>query len=150
MPRKMQIQRSKTVVYLDDVEEQEIDAKTGNLKWVDDDETVPKMEMVCKAIEVNGDLPVEGCTTFQIQSIPLQETLKVGQLARSDRIDEAVYKVLRRAIIGWDNLAGPDGQPYKFKPERIDTLPTEEASALANFLMERATAKRADRAEGKV
>ena len=131
MARKLKLSPLEWEVFLDDVTE---DVEVDDPKNPGD--TITKSLDGCKAFEVNEETP-EDASMFTLKSVLLPVTLKIGQMARKDKFDEAVYTVLRKALKGWKNVVNGSGHNLKFSTKEIDFLPMEEATALAVFVMDK-------------
>jgi hypothetical protein len=131
MARRIVFKADRFRVYLDDVENPNFE------EGMDDQRQLPT---ICKAIELaDGEMPDdETATVFEMRSIPLKDSLKVGAAARKGEHEVAIYDMLRKGVVGWTNLLGPDREPLGFAVGVIDQFPLEEANALAVCLMERA------------
>lgn len=129
MARKIQLFTQEWKVYLDDIERE--------IEIPDPDEegaTMLETKKLCTAVEIDDEHPEpNGDSTFNLRAILLPDTLKLGHLARKGAHDEAVYMLLRKSLVGWNNVGGGE----KFTRKNIDFLPMEEASALASFIMDK-------------
>lgn len=134
MARRITLNPEEWEVYLEDVDE-EID----NPEFDEDEEEGPGNERkitvpICKALLVSDEMPPDS-SVFVLKSVLLPTSLKLGQMARKQKFDEAINTVLRKSLKGWRNIKDGDGKDVPFTNKCIDLLPMEEATALANFVM---------------
>jgi hypothetical protein len=131
MARKLQISPKEWEVFIDDfVDKIEVDDPDNP------GEKILKDFDGCKAFEVNDETPADA-STFTLKSVLLATGLKIGQLARKDKFDDAVYMVLRKALKGWKNVVDGNGKALGFSTKHIDFLPIEEATALSVFVIDK-------------
>lgn len=131
MARSITLRKSHYTVFLDEVvEEVELPVNPQD----PESPLEKRMEPQLKAFEVKDGEATEG-TTFKLASMPLQQALNAGKLARKGEGAEAAYKALQRSLTGWTALHDEEGEEVKFQTKLIEFLSVDEAMALAAFIM---------------
>lgn len=81
-------------------------------------------------------LPDDTGTKFKIRPLSTRERLDVIGIVQGGRLGSGATEALDAALLDWEGVTGPDGQPVRFSKEAMQRLPPTVFSSLYKRILE--------------